>query len=226
MSEEEEEGDEELEKLPSFDDVPATLWPSDNDYGIPQLDLTMQADLIDFPLACWGEEARGNKAGTVIFYADDYKFHGLWRDPSKLAKTQCVTVAEVNFSTHEAMPAAIALWRTYQKRWLARMWQHWGHRVLVDVNVEDVFWDLNLLGVPKGWRAYATRGYTHHIDSMLEALERCKEHAGRDDILFFVYGGGQAVKDVATEHGLWWYPEKMDLAKGRFSLEDSTIPTR
>lgn len=206
--------------LKSFADVPDTIFPSDNDLGIPVLLTHLQADVPDMPATLWGEFSRSNSAGTIFFYVDDYKFQAVWKDPSKVSVTGAPTIAEVNFSTHDAMPAVVVLWRTYQKRYLARMWQSFGHRILVDVNVEPKFWDMNLLGVPKGWRSYCTRGAAQHVDDIVRQVEQCKAHAESDDILFVVYGGNAAVRDVCLKHNLWWQPEKMDLAQQRFSVSD------
>ncbi len=216
----------EFSTLKSFADVPDTIFPSDNEMGIPLLLSNLQADVPDMPASLWGEFARTQRAGTVLFYVDDYKFQAVWKDPSKVSRTQAPTLAEVNFSTHESMPLATVLWRTYQKRYLARMWQSFGHRIMVDVNVDPCFWDVNLLGVPKGWRAYCTRGYAKHVEDIAEQARKCREHAGREDILFFVYGGNKEVRAVCEKHNLWWQPEKMDLATKRHSISDMLMPGR
>lgn len=220
QAEDQAEDEDTPDVLPSFSDVPDVVWPSANRMGIPELLLSHQADVVDFPLARWGEHGRKKRAGTVLFYADDYKFHRLWRDPTQILHTQCATAGEVNFSTHPQAPPAVTLWRIYQKRWLARFWQSHGVRIMVDLNVDPQWSELNMLGVPKGWRAYCTRGYNYAIPDIARELERAREHAGTQDVLFLVYGGGAAVKAWCEEVGAWWHPEVMDLAKKRYTLDD------
>lgn len=198
--------------------IPDCLWPSNNDAGVPLLDLRLQADAVDIPVQVWGEIKRGTlckKGGTVCFYTEDYRFEKLWKDPSPLVNSKVVNIVEPNFSVYQQVPPAVALYNTYRKRWLARYWQSKGLRVFVDLNVAPYFYEVNLLGVPDGWRAYATRGYSERLDHlMLEHALACKK-AGHDDLLFLVYGGGLAVKKACQSHGWIWCPETMDIAKGK-----------
>lgn len=129
------------------------LFPSDNEYGTPTLDLTMQADSVIAPCLKWGSISRRAKPNvrTVHFYTDDYKFEALWRKPEQLANLRPRSVVEANFSTSETMPLALVLGAIFQKRWMSRFWQSCGIRVFVDLNVQPRFYEANLLGVPKGW---------------------------------------------------------------------------
>lgn len=192
-------------------DVPDALWPTDNDYEIPLLDENMQADAVDLPLSIWGagkRKARMN--GTWAFYTDDYRFEALWDDPSDVVNTQCVNVVEPNFTTTQQMPFPVCLYNIYRKRWLARWWQSMGLRVFVDLNVHPKLYETNLLGVPQGWKAYATRGYSAQLDLLEREYELAKQHAGGGTLLFFVYGGGKTVRDYCRAHGLVWFDEVMN----------------
>jgi len=144
------------------------LWQTDNEWGIPLLNINLAAEQAVLPLKKWGTVARTKSArkmpGTWYFYTDDYKFSGLWRDPTPIVNSGCTNVIEPNFSTTAQMPRAVALWRIYQKRWLARYWQSRGIRVFVDLCVDPLFYDLNLLGVPFGWKAWATRVYADQLN--------------------------------------------------------------
>jgi hypothetical protein len=111
------------------------------------------------------------------------------------------------------MPLAVALYRIYQKRWLARFWQSQGIRVLVDMNVAEVFYDYNLLGVPAGWRAWCTRGYNDRVGNTEQEFELACKHAGTEAILFVVYGGGKIVKQLCGKRGWVHIEEDMDRAK-------------
>jgi hypothetical protein len=123
-------------------------------------------------------------------------------------------VIEPNFSTHEQHPPAYVLWQVYRKRWLARWWQSKGLRVWVDLNVHRDFRELNLLGVPRGWKAFANRAHSEG-DGLAEEYELARQHAGSEDVLYLVYGGGKAVKALCAERGWFHEPEQFDEAKRR-----------
>ena len=189
-------------------EVPDAIWPTDNDWGVPLLDTTMQARALDMPVTKWGTVGRRSKMpGTYHFYTDDYKFNALWDDPSGLIGSQCVNAVEPNFSTGENMPRAVVLWGIYRKRWMARYWQSLGVRVFVDLNVEPDFAALNLLGVPHGWRAYATRWRAVDCDDVPRQFERAKEHAGTESVLFVVVGGRDDAEAACRENGWLWIKE-------------------
>lgn len=196
--------------------VPDTIWPSDNEWGIPLLDIGRQADAFDLPIEIWGAKGRANKSGTILFYTEDYRFNALWQEPDKLPLSGCVNAGEPNFSVYKDFPPAVALYRTYQKRWLARYWQSLGVRIFVDLNVNPAYSDINLMGIPAGWKAYATRGYSDRLAYTLQELERAEKHAA-GPVLFLVYGGGKLVKDWCKEHagrGVVWSDETMDRGVG------------
>ena len=198
-------------------DVPDAVWPTDNDWGVPLLDLNMQALAFDQPYAIWG--ARGRKArmnGTWLFYTEDYRYEALWADPSPVLNTGAVNAVEPNFSVYRNMPAAVALWQVYRKRWIARWWQSHGLRVFVDLNVASNHYGLNHLGIPQGWRAFATRGYSDRLDELRLEYEQACAFAGEGVTpLFLVVGGGKAVKAECMAQGWLWVTENMDAAKGR-----------
>lgn len=200
--------------------VPDTLWPTDNEYGIPLLDIHRQADAYDQPIETWGAKARSKRAGIYHFYTEDMRFRAIWYEPDKLIIAGCVAVVEPNFSVYENAPMAVAIWNTYKKRWLARYWQSKGVRVFVDLNVGRPHDATNMLGVPRGWKSYATRGYTSRLDGLADELEIATIHAGGPDgLMSLVYGGGVAVKDWCGERGLMWVPEDMDRGKGKYLEE-------
>jgi len=194
-------------------DVPDALWASDNDYDIPLLDIEMQADAVDLPLSIWGSLKRTARMnGTWAFYTDDYRFEELWRDPSPVVNTQAINIVEPNFSTTAQMPFAVCLYNIYRKRWLARWWQSRGLRVFVDLNVHPKLYEVNLLGVPQGWKSYATRGYSAQLDLLEREYELARAHAGSTP-LFVVYGGGKAVQEHCKANGLIWFDEVMNYGR-------------
>ncbi len=192
-------------------DVPDMVFPTDNDWGVPLLDAKLQATGLVAPFVRWGTGSRRTRhSGTNHFYTDDYRFSALWDDPAPVVNSGCSAVVEPNFSIYIDMPAAVALWAVYRKRWLARFWQMYGIRVFADLNVAENHADLNLLGIPKGWRSWATRGYTERMDSTIREYERAVVHAGTDDILFLVYGGGKQVEALCRKRGWLWQMERSD----------------
>lgn len=195
-------------------DVPDCLFATDNAYGIPLLDRRYEGTHVDLPVMTWGATRRNQTMpGTYHFYTQDYRFEALWSDPSPVINSRCVSVVEPNFTTSEQMPAAVAIYQTYRKRWLARLWQTFSIRTFVDLNVAPQWYDLNLAGVPRGWRAYMTRGYSERLDSLDHEYAQAIERAGTDDIVFAVYGGGKRVSFWCQERGLIHVQETMDLAK-------------
>lgn len=196
--------------------VPDAVWPTDNEWGVPLLDIKLQADAVDQPFLAWG--AKGSRltkqhGGTYHFYTEDYRFEALWADPAPVVESGVITVVEPNFSVYENMPRAVTLWQIYRKRWIARFWQAHGLRVLVDLNVAESHADLNLLGVPDGWKAFCTRGYTERLDATDREFEIAQCKAGDVTPFFVVYGGGRAVKTHCQERGWLWIMEQRDVAK-------------
>lgn len=215
-----EDDEESSETYLNQEDVPDILWPSDNDFGVPTLDINKQVKLLEAPVRMWGDAARASKMyGTYLFYIEDYKFASLWADPMPVVDSRCKAAGEINYSTADELPRALVLYNVYKKRWLARFWQSKGVDIIVDVNVQDHFQDDNLLGVPHGWRAYCTRGYNAWKGGLELQYEKCKERAGTDDILFVVYGGGREVQEMAQRYNWVFIPERMHQVTGRASME-------
>lgn len=187
---------------------------SDNHWGVPLLDIGMQVERLELPLTRWGREARKSRMrGTWHHYTDDAKFRRLWERPTDLSNSGCVATVELNYSVHAQTPRAEVLHHTYRKRYLARLWQDFGIRIIVDLNVASHHAELNLLGVPHGWRAYATRGSVHRLTDLDAELTMAKTNAGRSDVLFVVYGGGAAVERRAQELGVIWIQEEREVTR-------------
>ena len=191
--------------------IPDCRFPSNNQYDIPSLDLSREARYCDLPVVAWGTRKRVYKMpGTWHFYVDDYRFRSIWERPEKITESGCRSVVEPNFSIYQQTPAALSIWQVYRKRWLARFWQSRGINVFVDLNVNHAYMDLNLLGVPDGWTAFATRGYNDRWKDTLREHQLAGEIAGDrvHDLLFVVYGGGNLIKKLCGDHGLVWIPEQ------------------
>jgi hypothetical protein len=206
--------DEEAEPV---EKAPDLLFPSDNPWGVPTLDVRHQADGVVFPFAVWGAIGqRKAMRGTYCFYCPDEKFAALWKDPEKVLYSGAVALVEVNYSTHPQQPRALVLADVFRKRWLARYWQSKGKKIFVDMNVAPEFRELNLLGVPRGWRSYATRSHDRGGDVEAEFAAAC-EHAGTEEIRWLVYGGGRDLKSLCEARGWPWFPERCELREDRVS---------
>lgn len=186
--------------------APDALFPTDNDFDIPVLMLGRQADYIDLPVRGWGQVARrSSMKGTWHFYVDDSKFGALWKHPEGLLKTGAVTTVEANFSTDLQMPYAEALYRIHKKRWMARYWQENGIRLIVDLNVCQKYEQINLLGVPKGWQAYATKACDRTIEDLQRHADIAAEHS-QGEFRLLVYGTGPLVKEMCQKNS-WIFIE-------------------
>lgn len=195
------------------------VFASTNAWGIPNLDPTMQA--VSLPAVDrWGRRSRHKSrhdGGAFHFYTEDYKFSALWDNPLPVIVAGAAVAIEPNFSTLAGMPKAVALWGIYKKRWLARFWQSQGIRTIVDLNVEPEFDQINLLGVPSGWRAYATRAYEqqHGVKDLLRQFKIARKRAGSDDLLFAVIGGGAETRKLCDTQGWLHITQENHLVDGR-----------
>jgi hypothetical protein len=190
--------------------VPDAVWGTDNIYGIPMLDLNMQADHLEAPFMGWGTKARKNRmTGTYHFYVSDDRFEQVWRNPIDIANSACYGIVEPNFSVYTDMPKAVALWQMFRRRWICRWLQSIGIRIFVDLNIAHRHDDLRFIGVPEGWKSYCTRAYSERLDETVIEYEQALKHAGDGStILFVCYGGGKKAEELAREKGWIWYPDQ------------------
>jgi hypothetical protein len=201
-----------------------SIWPSDNEWQVPTLLADKAADQVPHPVWTWGSVGhKRNMPGTWHFYTSDDKFEPLWRRPQRVLASGPAAIVEPNFSTTDQTPFCLAMWHIYRRRWLARYWQQCGLRVFVDLNVDTALNHPhsglngrvpNLLGVPVGWRAYASRAHANNPDSLLDEWSVARDHAVSDSPLFLVVGGGKEVKRLAQEHGWIWVPEHLQIVHG------------
>lgn len=190
-------------------DVPDAVWATDNEWGIPLLDINLQATSLDLPFVTWGTTSRkARMSGTWHFYTEDYRYNKLWSDPSDIINSKCVNIVEPNYSIYNQMPPAVALWAIYRKRWIARWAQSYGIKIFSDLNVAEHAYKINLLGIPRGWKAWCTRGYSERLSSTEKEYQIAVEHAGTSSILFVVYGGGKLVKEMCQSNGWIWFDEQ------------------
>ncbi|MCT7957274.1 DUF4417 domain-containing protein [Laspinema palackyanum] len=197
--------------------------PTDNEWDIPVLDEQRCAGMMAMPVTPWGTtNVQVVRGGTWHFYIWDDKFEGLWKKPDRVPEGEPFGCVEVNFSIDPDGPAAVALYQIYRKRWLSRYWQSRGLNIVVDLNVPMRFERLNLLGVPRGWSAYATRG-SWDLEKLLHQYALAQEHSGRSNPLFWVYAGGEQVRALAQANR-WLYCDTYRgplVYKGRYQADGS-----
>lgn len=184
---------------------PDAIFPSSNEFGIPDLRLSYQAKFVEPPIVRWGRFSRHNSANYAAmfhFYTDDYKFSALWKDPTPLVISGCKSVIEPNISLCREYPLARVLWEVYKKRWLSCYLGNYNIGVIVDLNVPQEFDEINLLGVPDGWGAYSTRHYAEFgTDELDRQFALAAQKAQSEDIIFMICGGGSNVKEYCNLKG-------------------------
>lgn len=184
---------------------PDVSFPTNNEWGVPVLSLDYCPGVLVEPFLPWGCVSRKKPMyGTWHFYVQDYKFEALWTNPPGIILSQPSIIVEPNFSIAPECAKATAIYQIYRKRFLSRFWQSKGIFTLVDLNVPQKFSDLNLLGVPKGWSAFATRGDRKNIDKLYLDWELSKKKSGVINPLFLVYSGGVNVENICLNMG-WFY---------------------
>lgn len=192
------------------------LYDSDNEYDIPNLLMEQQPERgLLLPFAAWGADSRLRKdIATYCFYVEDYRFEAIWKDPTIVINSGCAAVVEPNLSLFDTTPIAFGLQQIYKKRWIARYYQECGIKVYADLNVARKFQKYNMLGIPKGYNAFATRGYTDRVEYLLEEIEVARRISGLQKPNMIVYGGGAKIESIAKENGLI-YVEQFTQNKGR-----------
>ena len=59
-------------------------------WEIPTLDLELQATEVIAPVTTWGAIGRKRSMpGTYVFYADDFRFTAIWKDPMMVVRSGC-----------------------------------------------------------------------------------------------------------------------------------------
>lgn len=176
------------------------LFPS-AEYDIPRLREDWQVRQVLLPGRAWGSTCRKRwQPGGWHFYVDDSRFSAVWKKPDQPLATGALWLSELNYSLDEQTPEAVAIHRTYQKRWLSRYWQERQVPVLVDLHVPERFRKLNLTGVPDGWCAFSTRGYDSDMGLLEADWQVAREKSGRDKPLMLVVGGGEKVSVWCWQH--------------------------
>lgn len=187
------------EKIPDF------VFDSNNNMEVPTLRLDQQPEGVEAPFVSFGEQRRTYRMeghGVLHFYTDDYRFKKIFEQPEQISEEHNpYAIIEPNYSCFFETPIAFGLQYIYKKRYIARAMQEKGIKVFVDLNVSPKYYALNMLGVPKGYRAFATKGYPYRIYNLDKEYEIASECCGSEnDLIFVVYGGGEEVKAWCANH--------------------------
>jgi len=190
------------------------LYESDNEFEIPNLLLDKQAGKLLLPFAAWGADSR-IKTGiaTYHFYVDDYRFEAIWKNPAKILASGVCAIVEPNLSLYDTTPIAYGLHQIYKKRWIARYFQECGILIYADLNVSAKFKDYNKMGIPKGYNAFFTRGYTDRLEYLKIEFETAKEISGLQTPNLLVYGGGEKIRKFCINNSLVYVEQFMQNKK-------------
>jgi hypothetical protein len=179
------------------------LYPSNNLFEIPTLDIEKQARQVILPFSPWGADSRLRQGiSTYHFYVDDYRFEAIFKDPVKVLTSGVRQIVEPNLSLYDTTPIAYGLHLIYKKRWISRYFQECNINIFADLNVSQKFYEYNRMGIPDGWDAFMTRGYNDRIEYLKMEIEIARQISGKKDPNLIVYGGGKKVQDVCAKNNL------------------------
>jgi len=188
-----------------------TVYDSNNELEIPNLLIEQQAGSLIVPFAPWGADSRMRKGvSTYHFYVDDYRFEAIFKDPVKVLTSGVKALAEPNLSLYDTTPIAFGLHQIYRKRWIARYFQECNIKVYADLNVAKKFAKYNRLGIPDGYNAFMTRGYSDRIEYLKAEHKIAKEISGKDIPNLIVYGGGDKINDYCIKNSLVYIEQFMN----------------
>lgn len=188
-----------------------TVYDSNNEFEIPNLLIDKQAGSLVVPFAPWGADSRLRKdVATYHFYVDDYRFEAIFKDPVKVLTSGVQAVVEPNLSLYDTTPIAYGLQQIYKKRWIARYFQECNILVYVDLNVSIKFEKYNRMGIPDGYNAFMTRGYSDRIEYLKREHLIAKEISGKDMPNLIVYGGGDKIRQYCIENSLVYVEQFMN----------------
>ena len=190
------------------------IYESDNEFEIPRLLIEKQAGKLVLPFAPWGADTR-MKTGisTYHFYVDDYRFEAVWKNPFKVMQTGVIALVEPNTSIFDTTPIAYGLHQIYKKRWISRYFQECGILIYADLNVPLKFKEYNRMGIPVGYNAFFTRGYSDRLEYLKVEFEIAKDISGLQTPNFLVYGGGEKIRKFCIENSLVYVEQFMQNKK-------------
>ena len=198
----------------SFGCHPSPAIDSLNQWDLPQL---VAQSALPLPSECWekwGRKGRSSQADAWHFFASDYKFESLLRQPTLLLRTGARQAIECNVSTFADDPLPVALAGLFRKRCVSQVWQMSGVEVFIDLNVCGRARKLVTVGVPRNHTLWASKWMlrdTTGVECRWKVLEDdfalARQHVDPElPLQFVVYGGGQKVRAGCDERGWHWIP--------------------
>jgi len=145
--------------------VPQALqYPFDNIYEIFTLRKDMQPTAPPGQVKVWGnKKSNYNPEGTMAFYTTDTKFMSKLFQPMIVVETGCAAIVEMNYTLDQSWPLAFGFTPIARKRQFSLIMQNHDIGIIADLYVPEKFADLNMLGIPDGYSAFATRGHSKDI---------------------------------------------------------------
>lgn len=151
------------------------LFPSKNPWGIPEIDPEMlcetfpettfalkvedlpktRAEMDKFLFIASKVAASKPPGGYLGFYTFDENFESAWNDSveyaEKLRSQQWTGVLSPDFSTYKSDPPVVRLYNLYRARWVLRLWQQLGFKVIPSLQTAPRWIGLGPgTGLPKG----------------------------------------------------------------------------
>lgn len=208
-----------------LDDFDSML-PSDNIFNIPSLRMDRQPLCCTRPFFRFGEMRRTPEnagKGTLCFYEADTKFKNITLE--KILKQHPQFVVETNESIFDETDITEALSIIKRKRYMSRILQNYGIGIFVDMHVSIRYSKMNLIGVPKGYKAYCTKG-TSNIELLEYEYDLARNHAEGDDLIFVVYGGSKKCLDFCKDHAaIYVFPGLKLIGKAnKLKIQDGALP--
>ena len=180
-------------------------FPTDNPLHLPMLDPAMQPLAYTAPMRTWGNSSRPSLwPGTTNFYTDDQRFTALKKHPDFFLRSGCHFAIEPNFSTYADVDFFYNFEAIYWKRRIARYWQTQGISIFADLHVQPSCRELNFMGIPPSYRAFANRGNPSELAWLLDDYQAAQAHTGVETLLYLVFGGGPKVQAFCAEHHWLW----------------------
>ena len=120
------------------------IYPSDNKYGIPTLELHTIEQLPEAPTCLIPYNIRvrselGYADAAMHFFIDDYRFELAWSHPDqayqRISKSWLALTPD--FSLYTDYPVVAQIWNTYRNRWCGAFWQSRGTVVIPSISWSD-----------------------------------------------------------------------------------------
>lgn len=179
------------------------------EFDIPTIDAhRFDGDVESLEWTRWGRKNRAEEMDAVHFYANDYKFLTVLRDPALVINTGARLVIEPDTSSAEDDPFPVSLSAIWRRRNFAACLQDADVAVAVNLNCVGWLRDLVLTGVPTDYPYFATRyqaadlnGEPVGLEGLDEDYALAKEHCGDNPFDFWVYSGGKVVRQYCEKNG-------------------------